>query len=290
MRLLKNRNMKDRAKYVLPMILMFLIILGILAWQKTKSLSEFGLNFSTEMIGVFITVYIVDYLLRSREEARLVPMRIIVYQEISLLTNRCMGLIFELYSESVKENPPSTVKEFIDSDCIQKALYYTSIDGKPRIDPPQSMAHYLASNAVDFENRAEKILDKYSTFMSPEIANILHKAFVESTLISIMKLLPRTIEFRKHLPYPKSLLYHLYNPDDKDKANLILLNSWLEKERSELLKFENDIRVISNPTYLANRHKEHKFIYHITDEQLSEQINAFDNWRKLTSANTVYTP
>lgn len=278
--------MKDRAKYILPIILILLIGLGIFAYIKTDSLSDFGLNFATEIIGVLITVYIVDYLLKSREEARLAPMRVIVYQEISVLTNRFMGLLFELYSESVIENPPETVQGFIEENCIYKALLYSSIDGEPRISPPNTMSKYLSSKAIDFEDRAQKILDKYSNFMSPKIANILHKAFVESIFVTIMKSLPNTIQFRQNLPYPKSLLYHLYNPEEKDKTNLILLNSWLEKERKELLKFEKDLRVISNPSHLRNRTKEHKYIYHIPELELEKQIKTFEDW-KTTSTNNV---
>ncbi|MHB1107387.1 MAG: hypothetical protein ACYCZ2_13600 [Lutibacter sp.] len=277
--------MKDRAKYILPIILILLIGLGIFAYIKTDSLSDFGLNFATEIIGVLITVYIVDYLLKSREEARLTPMRVIVYQEISVLTNRFMGLLFELYSESVKENPPETVHGFIEENCIYKALLYSSIDGEPRISPPTTMSQYLSSKAIDFEDRAQKILDKYSNFMSPKIANILHKTFVESIFVTIMKSLPNTIQFRQKLPYPKSLLYHLYNPEDTDKTNLILLNSWLEKERKELLKFEKDLRDISNPSHLKNRTKEHKYIYHIPELELEKQIKTFEDWKTKSSNN-----
>lgn len=278
--------MKDRAKYLLPIVLILLIGLGIFAWIKTDSLSDFGLNFATEIIGVFITVYIVDYLLNSREKARLAPMKVIVFQEISILFNRHLGMYLELYSESVKEAPPTTTKEFIEKDCIYKALLYSNVDGKPRISPQQTMTQYLASKAVDFETRAEKILDKYSNYMSPNIANLLHQLYVESPSISIMKILPNVVQLRLHLPYPKSLVYHLYNPDEKYKTNMIKLNSWLEKERVELLKVDNDLRTIANPEYLKNRNDKHQFIFRLEEKDLEEQIRKFDEW-KITSANNV---
>lgn len=278
--------MKDRAKYILPIVLILLIGLGIFAWLKTDSLSDFGLNFATEIIGVLITVYIVDYLLNSREKARLAPMKVIVFQEISVLFNRHLGMYFELYSESVKEEPPATTKEFIEKDCIYKALLYSTVDGKPRISPPQTMTQYLASKAVDFETRAEKILDKYSNYMSPEIANLLHQMYVESPSISVMKILPNVVQSRLHLPYPKSLVFHLYNPEEKYKTNMIKLNSWLVKEREELLKVDKDLRTITNPEYLINRNDKHQFIYRLEDKDLEEQIKKFDEW-KITSANNV---
>jgi hypothetical protein len=271
--------MKDKAAVILPVVLMLLIALGIFAWIETESLSDFGLNFATETIGVLITVYIVDYLLQSRERARLAPMRVIVFQEICALTNRFMGLIYELYSESVRDTPPDTVKEFIKSDCIYKALLHTSLEGKPRVSPPQTMAQYLSSNAMYFEKSSEQILLKYSNFMLPKTANILHKVFVESAFVAIMKTLPKTVEQRKNLPYPRSLLYHIYNPDQKDKNNLILLNSWLMKERSELLSIETDLRKISSPDYLKNRPIDQKLIYRLPENELEKQIKEFENWK-----------
>jgi len=278
--------MKDRAKYILPIVLILLIGLGIFAWIKTDSLSDFGLNFATEIIGVLITIYIVDYLLNSREKARLAPMRVIVFQEVSVLFNRHIGMYFELYSESVKEEPPATTKRFIEKNCIYKALLYSTIDGKPRISPPQTMTQYLASKAVDFENRAEKILDKYSNYMFPEIANLLHQMYVESPFISVMKILPNIVQSRLHLPYPKSLVFHLSNPDEKYKTNMIKLNSWLVNERKELLKIDSDLRTITNPEYLKNRNDKHQFIYRLEKKDLEEQIKKFDEW-KITSANNV---
>jgi hypothetical protein len=278
---------KNRAAFILPVVFILLIALGIFAWIETESFSDFGLNFATETIGVLITVYIVDFLLKSREQARLAPMRIIVFQEICALSNRFMGLIFELYSESEKEPPPDTVKAFIKDDCIYRALLHASIDDRPRVSPPQTMAQYLSANAMYFEKSSEQILLKYSNFMSPKTANILHKVFVESAFVAILKTLPKTVQQRQNLPYPKSLIYHLYNPDDKDKNNLILLNSWLEKERSDLLSIESDLRKLSNPKYLNNRSKEHKYIYRISDADLEKQVREFEKW-KATNVKRVH--
>lgn len=141
------------------------------------------------------------------------------------------------------------------------------------------MTQYLASKAIDFETRAEKILDKYAYYMSPDIANLLHQMYVESPFISIMKLLPKVVQTRLHLPYPKSLVYHLYNPEEKYKTNIIKLNSWLVNERKELLKVDNDLRTITNPEYLKNRDDKHQFIYRIEENDLAEQIKKFDEWR-----------
>lgn len=277
--------MKDKSKYILPIVLVLLIGLGIFAWLKTESLSDFGLNFTTEIIGVLITIYIADYLLQSRENSRLAPMKIIVYQDISVLYNRYMGLFFELYSLSVNETPPITTKDFVENDCIYKALLYSSVEGKPRIDPPQSMAQYLESKAKDFETRAEKILDKYSNFLTPEIAKLLHEMFSESVMISTMKMMPKIMQIRANLPYPKSLAYYLYNFEEKDKKNIIKLNDWLVNERKKLLKLDNDIRTVKNPEYLSKRNDSHQYIYRIEENTLLNQIKEFEKW-KTTSANT----
>lgn len=125
--------MKYRVKYILPIILILLIGLGLFVWIKTDSLSDFGLNFTTEIIGVLITVYIVNYLLNSREKARLSPIRVIVFQEVSVLFNRHLGLFFELYSESVKEEPLQLRKNLLNKIVFIKHCYTQPLMENPEL-------------------------------------------------------------------------------------------------------------------------------------------------------------
>ncbi len=271
--------MKTIKKFYLPTFLVLLILLGILLWFKFPKFNEFGLNFTTEMIGVFITVFIVDFLLKRREDERLLPNRIIVYQETSLLYNRFSSLFFELYNKTVKEIPPKDTIGFLEANLIEKALYHADSNANANVSPPQKLPNYIANSGKDLTERAEKILDKYSIFMDPKVALLIHKCFIECVFISTLKMLSSVIDSRKSLHFPDSLAFHLYHLTKEDIENFVELYKLLDKERLILIKTENNLRDLSTPEYISLQ-KDRKFSYRISDEKLKEQTGRFEESRK----------
>lgn len=271
--------MKAIKKFYLPIFLVLLILLGILLWFKFPKFDEFGLNFTTEMIGVFITVFIVDFLLKRREDERLLPNKIIAYQETSLLYNRFLSLFFELYNKTIKEIPPKDTISFLEANLIEKALYHADSNANANISPPQKLPNYIANSSIDLIERAEKILDKYSIYMDPKVTLLIHKCFVECVFISTLKMLPSALNSRKGLHFPDSLAFHVFHLTKEDIENFVELYKLLDNEKLVLMKTENNLRGLSTPEYISLQ-KDRKFSYRISDEKLMEQIKRFEDSRK----------
>ena len=56
--------MKSKMKAALPLTFSGLLLIGIYLWINDNT-ADFGLNFTTEVIGVVITVFLINYLIRE---------------------------------------------------------------------------------------------------------------------------------------------------------------------------------------------------------------------------------
>ena len=75
-------------KYLLFILLCLFQAIGAVLWLKSEGLKEFGLNFFTEILGVVITVYIIDSLAQIRENERLKPLKLAEFEDAKNLFNR----------------------------------------------------------------------------------------------------------------------------------------------------------------------------------------------------------
>lgn len=276
---MKQKFLKFWKKYSLILYITLLIILGIYFWVISDSLEDFGLNFTTEMIGVAITILIVDRLGVKRESERLLPIKMVVYKETSLLFNRFLSLLFDLYSQTIEKAPPTDTESFLKSNVTREAFIYTDIKAKANTTQRENITSYLANQGKDLKERAEKILDKYSVFLEPEMANLIHTCFVESIFISTLPHIPQTIQMRNNLPYPDSLIYHIFELREEDIESLVRLYKLLQKEREIYSKVDDKIRGLSTPEYIGKQ-KDRKLNYRIDEQKLNLQIAKFNQWRE----------
>ncbi len=281
---MKQRLLYFLKEYKILLYLTLLIIIGIILWFNSKNFKEFGLNFTTEIIGVVITILIVDRLAVKREAERLLPMKMVVYKETSLLFNRFLSLIFGLYSHTIEENPPKNTKEFLESNLMRKAFIYTDINAKANTTQRENIIINIANQAKDLIQRAEKILDKYSIFLEPEMANLIHTCFIENVFISTLPHTQHTIQLRKNLPYPESLIFHIHELREEDIVSFVRLYDLLVTEREIHSKIDNNIRVLSSPEYIGKQ-KNRVLNYRIDEDKLSSQLENFNRWRNEQTGN-----
>ncbi len=72
-------------------ILFAFLIFGAVLWQIEGGAGDFGLNFFTEVLGVVITVLIVDRIAQKREEEKTLPQKLAVYEDVRLLVSRYLS-------------------------------------------------------------------------------------------------------------------------------------------------------------------------------------------------------
>ena len=241
-------------------------------------LSELGLSLTTQLIGVVLTVFLVDYLLQRMEKKKQRPRKFVIYIEICVLFNRLVGLYYKLYSESVVEPSPVSFVEFLREGCIEKALSYSDIRKEPLVAPKTTMINYIYNEIIQLERRYDRIMAQYGAFVPPELGLFLHNLFRDSPYFSFLKHIQFNFKSRKNLPYPKTLLYFMGPPDDGFKEELIKLYHWLLREKKQLMKHYPELISPSEPTYCGNpKHKRH-LRYRISEDEREKQEIEYNEW------------
>lgn len=134
---------------LLILVVIVLIIIGLILWLLVKKTKEFGLNFTTEILGAVITVFILDRLIKKREEEKNIPLKIAIYEDIRLYTTRYIGFWIETYLVSVPEDPPKDISDFFSKTGMPKILNYLHLMVVLRIIGPKSCA--LSKKALNLQ-------------------------------------------------------------------------------------------------------------------------------------------
>lgn len=255
--------MKIRPEFLLSLVLLVLTGIGLFLWRQTGDLHDFGLNFTSEMLGALITVFVVDILIRQRDAQQRLPYRLVAYQEMSALLNQFLELIFSLYEQSVGEPAPPTVEGFIQQRCPTRCLYSCDLNRLPRVTPPQSLADYLASSSFKLQETSIRVIERFSLFTEPKPIRLIHLIFQDSAFLPSLRQLagsPVPAEVvtaeggeGEGLVPGVALATRIFVPNEEFWNRVLALYTWLDEERTRLSAEEEDLRALTTPERLVSR-------------------------------------
>ena len=156
-------------------IILCLTVLGLLTWFISKNhWSDFGLNFFTEMLGVIITVLIIDSIVKKRERKRIQPLKMAEYTDAIRIYSNFVSFWMECYSQSVPLEFPKTVEEFLTENGIGKVTRYLNIDSKPRVAGSWTWMTWIIYNQKQWIESCDKFLSRHNTYSDPELFKAFH--------------------------------------------------------------------------------------------------------------------
>lgn len=198
----------------------------------TGRLADFGLNGFTETLGIAFTVFLIDQLLRRREEARILPQRLAAFEDVRVLVQRRISFWFQAYMAAVPGDLPAHVRDLFSPQSIALVGGLLDMDSHPNVTPRRTWWQYVPEDLESLRVSAERILERYTAILDP-------KAF-----LSVHKLLTTTVE--PGLPtgilqsdqehrFPRPRVLGSYLPVLPDHfAALLALIEWLVLERQDL--------------------------------------------------------
>jgi hypothetical protein len=204
---------------------LFLVLLGsayLLTRSASASISELGSNLISELLGAAVIIFGIDYLIRRREEDRLLPIRASAYEDVRIMTHWALGLWRDAYEESVGDDIPSSWKELLSEDAINKVLISLDITKQAKVHPPQPWENYFDYVSNRIHKHAERVLERHGSFLDPEVHNAIY------TLIyygghSISQI--RAIDRHDDIPRPTNL--GGYTPAIREWFDAVLtLHTW----------------------------------------------------------------
>jgi len=241
-----------RHKYLLFVLLSLFLAIGSVLWLKAENgLKDFGLNFFTEILGVVITVYIIDSLAQMREYERLKPLKLAEFEDAKNLFNRFISFWYVTYSRAVPEDYPDTFDGFLSNDGIGKIFDYLDVDSKPSQVDALTWAQWIQKNHSEWLEISNRFLERHSANADPELYKLIH-AFVDST---IMKTIPMMNALHKTREKSGSLSTYLPKPKKNDYEVLQKMNHTLKSLNRKYYPSKSNADNITNykPVKLENR-------------------------------------
>lgn len=125
--------------------LFILLLFSIFLW-KYSPYQDFGLNFLTEILGIIITVFLIEKIVEKNREKEMKPITLSGYTDIRLFVNRYISLFQEFYRNSVNEEEPSTLEKFLTEENFNKIWENLDMNCRPSVYPETTMMDYICSS------------------------------------------------------------------------------------------------------------------------------------------------
>lgn len=244
-------------KYLLFIVLCLFLSIGLGLWLKSDNgLKDFGLNFFTEILGVVITVFIIDRLAQTRESERMKPLKLAEFEDAKNLFNRFISFWYVTYSRSVPEEYPETFDGFLSNDGIGKIFDYLDVDSKPAQGDALTWAQWMQKNHGEWLEISNRFLERHSANADPELYKLIH-AFVESTIMKTIPMMNALHKGREKNSSPgmNALSAYLPKPKKNDYEVLHKMNHVLKSLNGKYYTGKTNADNITNykPVKLENR-------------------------------------
>lgn len=254
MRLLKLLKLKNQVffdfieenKTILFILHIFLLI-GIFLWIRIDSLEEFGQNFVSEILGVLITILIINQIIVIREEKRKLPHKFAVYDDIRMFVSTYMLFWQNAYQESIPEDDPDDIYQFFSDFGMGKIWSHLYLSAVPKSAIAISWYKLLIEFANDIKFKGDNILTRHAQYLSPQIYRTIHQ-ITESQYLDVIRNMNKMKKYLKVNGIPvinvlESLA--IIKPNDKDYSAIITLHQWCETMYKDLSSIDKSTTPVS---------------------------------------------
>jgi len=234
-----------KSEWPIILIIFVLLLIGLLLWLCFDETKDFGLNFFTEMLGSAVAIFIIDRLIKNREEVRSIPQKLAAYEDVRLYTSRYMTFWIDTFRDSVPENDPETIEDFFSENGMSKILQYLYLDSQANVLPSRKWYNWIIDKAKEFQENGNKILDRYSYNLDPEAFGYLHQ-LTESSFNSFLLMMPAICQTDalERTPRVRVLGNYSISPE-KDYEAILGLLKWCNKAYNRLEKYDPSIKKVS---------------------------------------------
>lgn len=209
---MKDRNLLKYSYIGLTSILAICLTLFFIV-KGNSDIKDFLLNLSTEVIGILLTVVLIDSVLRlkeTREKQQLLKNSLI---QLRPPINRCLHLILNMYKASKKEKTENLKSDFselfTDKDFFDEIRNLDIFSNAP-VTPKCDWVYHLDNELKFFKYSLEKTIEKYSHLLDSELIKLLEDIINSSFLSLFIQTLPTLIRTRinEGRPYKIDVFYN----------------------------------------------------------------------------------
>jgi hypothetical protein len=184
-----------RISYCVLITIFFASVGGYLYLTQTNCdwLKDLSLNVGTEILGILLTVFLIDAVIRRNEEKERVMARSLAFQQLGLPLRHQLGVLHNLYKASITnppEKPPVEVEElFSPSYFVQIAFLDFSKPAPLIAAKPLQWFDYLKSESEKFRLALGRTIEKYALFLNIDEIELLEE-LINSSFLAMLEQAP----------------------------------------------------------------------------------------------------
>ncbi|MCL2221636.1 MAG: hypothetical protein FWC20_05740 [Oscillospiraceae bacterium] len=234
--------------YFLLVLLLSIALLAFIFWKVFIGYpwGELGLELFAGMLGMGITVLIVDKLLKRQREHELLPIRIAYYRDTHLFLTKLISFWASAYNYSVPKDNPKTVEELFSEESFADIAENLDLNAiVPGVPFDKTWFDFFDEKAEEFEKTGKEILSQYSVYLDPDIFGSMHHVAKCGLFVISMKDIKKFREYneKKKLPQSATLNNYYYMWEDEDFEHLIHIYKWCMECYDEISKLRRGITV-----------------------------------------------
>lgn len=148
--------------------LSIIIILGVATIVyfifNNGELKSFTLNLITEIIGILVTILLIDRALRSKEKREKDKIIKSAFVQFKRPAKNVLNLLVKIYKatcESKPEKLTTNYKDLFSTNLFFETIQYLDFKLEAPVVPKQQWSQYIYNEVTNFKKEIDKILDKY---------------------------------------------------------------------------------------------------------------------------------
>jgi hypothetical protein len=227
-----------KSYYIIFSIL--IIILSIYFCTHNTELKSFSLNLITEILGIFITVFLIDYVIQEREKKEKQKILQSAFHQFKRPIREILGLLVIIYKSTCKSKPEDlkkTYKEILSTDDFYKTIKYLDFMKKAPITPTANWANYITHTVKSFNGSIDKIIDKYAFVLDSKMITEM-ESINNSSILQILASSEIILKSDISMNFSRENLPILANDDIIDD-----LKDFLDKVFHLIEYFENQAEI-----------------------------------------------
>jgi hypothetical protein len=145
-------------------------------------LRGFALNLGTEILGILLTVLLIDAVIRRKEERERAWYRRIALQQLRIPLTKHLQLLSDMYKASVERKPDreiSSLGDLFSEDYFEQITYFNAMGPSGTssgvYQPPIRWFQYLKYESEKFREDLERIVDKYAMHLDPDTLDLVEQ-------------------------------------------------------------------------------------------------------------------
>ena len=145
--------------------LIFVAAIGFYFFSIKVEFKNFSLNLITEIIGIFITVFLIDSAIRLRDKKEKNEILKNALIQLKRPIQCQLNILLQIYKASCIQKPidlKTNYKELFETDDFYNSIQYLDFKKQAPVSPKTDWVHFVSFEEENIKKSLDMILDKYA--------------------------------------------------------------------------------------------------------------------------------